>query len=610
MDTWDGETRARRSAPRGVELPGAPARAMTTNQRYAVESLLGEGGMGIVHLCHDLQIGRRVAKKSMQSDRVDHVVSQQRFVREARVQGQLEHPAVVPVYDLGLDADGGIFFTMKRVRGLTLEEILDGLTQEDEEIRAYWTQRRLLNAFSRVCLAVDFCHQQGVLHRDIKPSNMMFGEFGEVYLLDWGLAKIWAESQAQQAAISAGADPSHKGAILGTPGYMSPEQVRGEEKLQPQSDVYGLGSVLFEILTLQHLHIGDDIEQVMEATNLPVDARPSRRAPELDVAPELEEICVKAVALRPADRYASARVMSEQIEAFMEGQRDVELRQDMAQQHAEAAREALRNSNTEPERITEFRQAAMRELGRALALDPNNEAVRETLVSILTGAQSRVPPEIERDLANMESQRTRTIGLAACFAYLSLLVYGPLFAWAGVENALLLGLFYLGVLVAAFMSLSAWLSQRPSPHIPFVVMLVSTAAFGVSASFFGPLLLAPSIVANNVAAFSFHFVDWRRWASIGAGMLALAIPLGLELTGVVEPSYSFSEQGMLITSKAFSLSSPGATMIFLCIASVAIVLTLSVMLGSLRSRLRAAERNIYVYTWHLRQLLPSGRTRM
>src|SRR5262249_54201317 len=163
--------------------------------------------------------GRRVACKELRRDVFDDAESRARFVREARVQGQLEHPAVVPVYDIGTRADGSPFFTMKTVNGITLTDVLVRLAGGDVEPR--YAPHRLLSAFSRVCLAIAYAHERGVIHRDLKPANLILGEYGEVYVLDWGLAKIIGDSEIDRldptGATSGPPGMTQADALLGTP---------------------------------------------------------------------------------------------------------------------------------------------------------------------------------------------------------------------------------------------------------------------------------------------------------------------------------------------------------------------------------------------------------
>src|SRR5580658_2376447 len=237
-------------------LPGPNAfQGDSADARYAVKSLLGQGGMGEVHLTADGWIGREVAMKIAHQGQAAQPHLRARFVREALVQGQLEHPSIVPVYDLGTRPDGATFFTMKRVRGLTLQEIVRGLREGDPAVTRAYSRRRLLTSMSSACLAVSFAHSRGIVHRDLKPENVMLGDFGEVYVLDWGVARVLDDSWAQRAhqasvGVSAPIGQTLAGALVGTPGYAAPEQVQGDRRVGERSDVYALGAILFELLAL------------------------------------------------------------------------------------------------------------------------------------------------------------------------------------------------------------------------------------------------------------------------------------------------------------------------------------------------------------------------
>jgi serine/threonine-protein kinase len=334
------------------------------------------------------------------------------------VQGQLEHPAIVPVYDLGVDPEGAAYFTMKRVRGMTLAEVLEALRHKDTAVVGRYSRRKLLTAFSSVCLAVDFAHRRGVLHRDLKPANVMLGDFGEVYVLDWGLARTAGAAELPEEPVAATPVETEirtaHGALLGTPGYMAPEQVRGErERIDARADVYALGCVLFEVLALEPLHGRRSAPELIASTVTGAEARPSRRVPQADVPPELDGICAKATALAPEDRFASARALHEAVERYLDGDRDVELRRQLASGHADAAAEAAALARAPGDGAGEARRSAMREVGRALALDPQNESALRTLVSLLTEPPREIPPEARAEMeesAHVQSRLAARIG--------------------------------------------------------------------------------------------------------------------------------------------------------------------------------------------------------
>ncbi|MEO7330035.1 MAG: serine/threonine-protein kinase, partial [Minicystis sp.] len=323
----------------------------TGRERYIGERSLGKGSMGEVRLCRDRRVGRDVAVKAiLPAHRGDSQI-RARFLREARVQGQLEHPSIVPVYDLGVDDEGSIYFTMKRLRGMTLRDVIRGLREKEADVIEGFSLRRLLTAFSQVCLTIDYAHSRGVLHRDLKPANVMLGDFGEVYILDWGLAKL-KEVSDQETAFAVH-DPSGDdihtaaGRILGTFGYMAPEQALGKVgELDGRCDVYSLGAILFELLSLEPLHPKSSWNAMLHSTLKGADARPSVRAPQRDIPPELEAICVKATSIDPAERFQTARLLHEAVERFLDGDRDLVRRREMAEKHARAAAKAASQVST------------------------------------------------------------------------------------------------------------------------------------------------------------------------------------------------------------------------------------------------------------------------
>ncbi|MCB9635053.1 MAG: serine/threonine protein kinase [Sandaracinus sp.] len=314
--------------------------------RYAFVKALGSGGMGEVALVRDERIGREVALKILQEDEAADAEIRGRFVREARIQARLEHPGLVPVYDLGETEgeDEPAWFTMRRVRGVTLQDVLSRARDNDESTR--FGRTRLLGIFVQMCRAIDFAHSRGVVHRDLKPANVMVGEFGEVYVLDWGVAKLVDRPASTTHPGTSDIpdddlDETREGSALGTPGYMSPEQALGDAEVGPASDVYALGCILYEILTLEKINTGKSSRERIAQAIEGVDARIARRFPDRRVSPELEAVCVEATHVDSTKRLRSARSLADRVEEFLEGDRDLERRQKLSYRHVRRAHAAM-----------------------------------------------------------------------------------------------------------------------------------------------------------------------------------------------------------------------------------------------------------------------------
>ncbi|HVJ82124.1 MAG TPA: serine/threonine-protein kinase, partial [Planctomycetia bacterium] len=280
-------------------------------QRYIRVSLHAEGGLGKVWLARDQALQREVALKELHAARACSVEARQRFLREARITGRLEHPHIVPVYQVHVPADDEApYYTMRLVRGDTLSKRIaayHATTHKDP-----LALQRLLSAFIAVCQATAFAHSRGVIHRDLKPDNVLVGEYGEVVLLDWGLAKLvgGAENEAHPGTFGAATgDPNDSadalltldGRVLGTPGYMAPEQASGFVHLTDSStDVYGLGAVLFAILTGGPPHHGGQ-SAASTVESILIDPTPSPRNRNPQTPPALDAICRKAMAREQSD---------------------------------------------------------------------------------------------------------------------------------------------------------------------------------------------------------------------------------------------------------------------------------------------------------------------
>ncbi len=272
--------------------------------RYKFIRSIGFGGMKGVLLVHDRDTGRDVAMAIMPDFRDRPARDLNRFVREARITASLEHPNIVPVYDIGIDALGSPFFTMKYLHGSTLAAILHKLRTRNAEVMNEYPQSRLLQIFLRVCNAVAFAHSRNICHFDLKPGNIYCGDFGEVQVIDWGLA-------------SSGNESVENGRLKGTPGYIAPELLNPGGKAGKVSDIYALGAILYAILTLDSPHAGLPQQEILRRTAAGKLVPPSLAGQQ--VPSGLEAICLKAMAFDPRDRYQSAVELRKEIQESLSG---------------------------------------------------------------------------------------------------------------------------------------------------------------------------------------------------------------------------------------------------------------------------------------------------
>jgi tetratricopeptide (TPR) repeat protein len=316
-----------------VELPsGSPGDTGIalggSGPRFRPLRFHAKGGLGEVHVAEDAELHREVALKRIQAGRRDDPDSRRRFLREAEITGRLEHPGIVPVYSLGQDGEGQPCYAMRFIDGQTLQEAIrrfheaDRLGRDPGERRL--ALRHLLSCFVTVCNTVAYAHGRGILHRDLKPANVMLGQYGETLVVDWGLARSFRRGEAVPENGAAPLTPSaathgestRLGEVVGTPAYMSPEQAAGRlDELGPASDVYSLGATLYTLLTGRVPFAERDLEALLQAVQRGELAAPRRIKAGVPAA--LDAVCRKAMALRPADRYASALELAGEVEHFL-----------------------------------------------------------------------------------------------------------------------------------------------------------------------------------------------------------------------------------------------------------------------------------------------------
>ena len=303
-------------------------RATATGGRFRVLRFHDRGNLGEVYVARDEELHREVALKQIRAEHADDDQRRARFLVEAEITGGLEHPGIVPVYGLGHHADGRPFYAMRFIKGDSLKEAIRNFHRSEGQNRDPGARalelRKLLGRFLDVCNAVAYAHSRGVLHRDLKPGNIMLGPFGETLVVDWGLAKSLGHPDAAGAGgpgplvpeSGSGVQATEAGARVGTPAFMSPEQASGRlDELGSASDVYSLGATLFCVLTGRAPFEERDLAELRRRVERGEVTPPRQVDPRVPRA--LEAVCLKAMATKPADRYATPRALAEDIERWL-----------------------------------------------------------------------------------------------------------------------------------------------------------------------------------------------------------------------------------------------------------------------------------------------------
>jgi len=289
--------------------------------RFHVLSELGRGGMGAVFRVYDSDLERDIAFKTLHG--TPDSGRESRFIRECKITGQLEHPNIIPIHDVGADINGNLYLSMRLVDGETLSSLIERLREGDSETHQKFTINRRLEIFLKILAAMDLAHSRGIIHRDLKPDNIMLGAFDEIFVLDWGIASAFGDAQSVTDDRI-----TKEGTFMGTPKYMSPEQAAGQIlEMDPRSDIYSLCAILYELITLKH-YLGLDpkdtsiVSVVSAVLSKPPDAPESvRHNSQTAVSRWLSLTILKGLNKKPEERHQNVNDLAQEIRLFIDGKR-------------------------------------------------------------------------------------------------------------------------------------------------------------------------------------------------------------------------------------------------------------------------------------------------
>ncbi|HEU0030419.1 MAG TPA: serine/threonine-protein kinase [Kofleriaceae bacterium] len=569
--------------PRGADDATEPQLAAD----YEYGSVIGRGGMGEIVGARDRRIGRDVAIKRMRDAEPEPALVD-RFLREARLQARLDHPAIPPVYELGRDAKGRPYFAMKRLSGVTLAAKLKMRGSTQPMLPAF--AQPLLRAFAEVCRAIAFAHARDVIHRDLKPANIMLGEYGEVYVLDWGLARTVGEARERPDTsdeLALNLTDTHQ--MLGTIGYMPPEQILDSASVGPPADVYALGAILFEILCGEPAHPRGP--QAIATTHAGILSTPAQRRD--DVPPELDAICVAALSRDPAQR-PTAFALATAVQDYLDGDRDTARRKTLAAEALYDAHVAFAH---------ERRAEAMRAAGRAMALDAASGGA-ELVTRLMLEPPREIPAGLHDAWRAEDAEAVRRHAASSLVGFGGVLLMLPVAIWNGVLSwPIVLGITGIGLALALY-TIAILRQPDRRPRDLYALMFGAATMIPLADRLFSPFILAPAVACLFAWASAMYPQLLRHfWSVVTVIVASWLVPPLLEYLGYLPASWSVSEGAITITSDALRIG--GARTGALVLAVNLFVVLVGAYHGFMLARAsHHAHRKLVSQAWHLQQLLP------
>jgi serine/threonine-protein kinase len=430
----------------------------------------------------------------------------------------------------------------------------------------------------------------------------MLGDFGEVYVLDWGVAKIAGEHDEDFTDVDSsggsGENATLAGTTIGTPGYMAPEQIRGSGEIDGRTDVYTLGCLLFEILTGEPLHPRG--YEGMQSALFRSGEKPSARTPDRNIPPELDLLCAQATAAERELRIRTARELGDRVQQFLDGDRDLATRRTLAKQHLDRAREAFSASIDNDDQS--HRSTAMREAAGALALDPAQPGAAELMGRLMLEPPKKLPREVEAAITEDDIRAARINAKGGLIAVVGGLALTPFLWWVAPAGSP--WVLALTIVMAVMGGVSVYNLKAPKP-LTGLVVVGNAVIIAMIACGYSPLLIAPGLAA--VLTMAMVFTPRFSWLGSGITVAASAVlavfgPLLLEITGVLRESTAFHEKGVVFLAPAVESAS---TPIILTYAVYCLILIIGAawIAEMMRTRTRDAHKHLQLQAWQLRQIV-------